>query len=97
MIEETKTPNRNPAVTSDRWHVVHARWDGVTRAAPLFVRKIVSEHETREEAVDAARSLRASVAPQLANRDDSTRDQIFVRQPAYRSLVTSERLKRRLP
>lgn len=97
MIRETQTPNRNPAVTSDRWHVVHARWDGVAREKPLFVRTIVSEHDAREAAVHAARELRASVATTMSERDEHVRDQIFVRQPAYRSLVTSERLKRRLP
>jgi hypothetical protein len=97
MIQETLTANRNPALTSDRWHVVHARWDGVSRTKPLFLRTIVSEHDTRETAVDASRELRATVAPTLANRTDTNRDQIFVRPPNYRSLITSERLKRRLP
>ncbi|MCK6445425.1 MAG: hypothetical protein L6Q99_03455 [Planctomycetes bacterium] len=96
MIRETQTANRTPALTSDLWHVVHARWDGVARKKPLFVREIVSEHDARETAVDAARALRGTVAPTMAEREEHLRDQIFVRQPAYQSLITAERLKRRL-
>jgi hypothetical protein len=95
MIREILTPNRHPAVTSDCWHVVHARWDGVARERPLFVRSIVSEHDDREHALAAARALRASNAPSMADRETTRRDQIYVRRPTYRSLVTSERLARR--
>ncbi|MBI5434624.1 MAG: hypothetical protein HZA52_17465 [Planctomycetes bacterium] len=95
MIRETRTPNRNPAITSDRWHVIHARWDGIVRTEPLFVRTIVSEHDQRAAAINAALELEKTIATDMADRDAATRDQIYIRRPAYTSLVTSPRLARR--
>ena len=95
MIRETLSRHSNPAITSDRWHVVHARWSGDRSEDPLFERTIVSEHDGRASAVSAAREILSTLAPQMEGRARSTRDQILVRRPAYKSLKTAKRVERR--
>lgn len=95
MIRETVSRKNHPAITSNRWHVVHAEWDGSASAEPQFQRRIVSEHDERARAVEAGRALIANLAPEMAGRERTTWDQIFVRRPDYKSLKASTRVARR--
>ncbi len=95
MIRDTLSRHKNPAITSDRWHVVHARWSGNASSEPLFQRSIVSEHDDRSSAVSAARQIRSSLTSEMASRTASTRDQVFVRPPSFKSLKIANRQERR--
>ena len=97
MIQETLSRNSNPAITSDRWHVILARWSGKSKADPRFTRSIVSEHDDHASAVSAARRMLTSRADEMAKTPVATRDQILVRRPAYKSLVSARRRERRGP
>ena len=94
MIQETLSRNSNPALTSDRWHVLLARWSGKSRVDPLFTRSIVSEHDDRASAVTAAEEMLSSHSAEMAACPVATRDQILVRRPAYKSLVNARRRER---
>ena len=94
MIQETLSNKQRPALTSDRWHVVHARWSRKPSGQSTFLRSIVSEHEDRASAVQGARELVASLAAEMEMRPTSERDQLFVRKPGFRSLKTSGRVER---
>ena len=94
LIKELLNAEHELAVTSDRWHVVHARWSGAP-GTPLFDCSIVSEHADSASAVQAARDLKASLVPGMASRPKEARDQVIVRRPAAESLKRSERLERR--
>lgn len=96
MIKETLSRNKNPAVTSDCWHVIHARWDG-DQLAPLFVRSIVSEHHDRAAATRAAHDALGLLLPKMTDRSRETRDQVLVRRPSYKSLMVAKRVARRKP
>jgi hypothetical protein len=96
VITDALTRRGNPAMTSDKWHVVHSKWCGRGSNHPPFARAVVSEHRDRGAAVDAAKQLAAKLDPKLQSRPIPERDQIFVRPPRFRSLkFTSFRLKRR--
>ena len=100
MILETLNKKNLPALTSDHWHVVHARSTDVAPgrdgAGTLrFKRTIVSEHENRAEAAAAARALSLSIAPSRAGKPLAGQDQLFVRKPNYKSLKIAGRVKRR--
>lgn len=93
MIHDTLSGKGHPAITSDRWHVVHARWIG--RGEPeAFERTIVSEHESHADALAAARLLARSLSSQMGDRAPAARDQLLVRRPAYKTLKSAERLKK---
>jgi hypothetical protein len=94
LIREILNADQEPAITSDRWHVVLARWSGEP-GEPRFERSIVSEHADSAAALSAARELKASLAPGLASRSRETRDQVIVRRPASESLRNAGRLERR--
>lgn len=91
MIHETKTRKELPAVTSDHWHVIHARWSGNEVGRPLFDRSIISEHEDRAAAVAAGRALGESLGARL-EQPPARRDQILIRRPNYKSLKTGPQL-----
>lgn len=93
MIRETVSRRNNEALTSDRWHVVHARWNGAERGQPRFDRSIVSEHDDSDDAVVAARKIKSRLASELASRQAARRDQIFVRRPGFKSLKVSKRVE----
>jgi hypothetical protein len=95
VIHETNSKKSQPAVTSDRWHVVHARWSGERSPRPRFERSIVSEHGDRTAATNAARALVTELTTEMYGRPHEHRDQIFVRQPAYRTLKTAGRVDKR--
>jgi hypothetical protein len=94
MIEQTKTRAKLPAITSNRWHVVHARWCGTPKLEP-FERSIVSEHDAREEAVEAAKSLLHTLRNSAGDRPLEERDQVFVRRPNFKSLAYARRRERK--
>jgi hypothetical protein len=93
MIEQTETRRKLPAITSNRWHVVHAKWCGTPASEP-FERQIVSEHEDRAQAVEAAKSLLHSLHRSGGERAAEQRDQVFVRRPNYKSLAFARRRER---
>jgi hypothetical protein len=97
VIQDTLSCKSNPAVTSDQWHVIRATWSGESESAPTFQRSIVSEHQTRDAAVDAARALVDGFGGEMGSRSRNTRDQIFVRPPAYKTLKIAGRRERRRP
>ncbi len=94
MIQETLTLKGKAAITSDLWHVVHAHWTGKSTETPRFVRTIVSEHESREQAVRAARGLESTLNGELPDRPLDRRDHVFVRKPSFKSLKTARRRER---
>ncbi len=94
LIRETFNADRELAVTSDRWHVVHARWSGAP-GTPRFECSIVSEHVDSTSAVQAARDLKSSLVPGMASRPMEARDQVIVRRPAAASAKSTGRLERR--
>ncbi len=95
MIREVLSSKKNPALTSDRWHVVHARWSEEAVGEECFVRSIVSEHEDSSSAVSAARAIKSSLAPGMAARPLAQRDQVFVHRPGYRTLKIARRMEKR--
>jgi hypothetical protein len=95
VIHETNSKKSQPAVTSDCWHVVHARWSGERSPRPRFERSIVSEHADRNAATNAARALVTELTTEMYGRPHEHRDQIFVRQPSYRTLKTAARVDKR--
>lgn len=95
MIKDTLSRHKRPALTSDRWHVVHARWSGNVKGEPRFERSITSEHEDRDSATEAARKLQTELGADIARRPASSSDQIFVRRPNFSSLKAAPRWKPR--
>lgn len=94
MIRDILTSESEPAVTSDRWHVVLARWSGAP-GEPVFERSIVSEHDDSSAAVHAARELKTSLVAGMASRPKYARDQVIVRRPSSESLKSAGRVVRR--
>lgn len=94
MIKELLNAEHELAVTSDQWHVIHARWSGAPGPA-RFVLSIVSEHADSASAVQAARDFKSSLTPGMATRSKETRDQVIVRRPAAESPKNASRLERR--
>lgn len=92
MIQETLNRQSTPAITSDLWHVVRARWNGEASGEPHFDRAIVSEHDDRTAANRAAKVLRILVAKEIPKRPLARRDQVFVRKPGYKSLKSARRV-----
>ena len=86
MISETMTKKGTPAITSDRWHVVHARFAGDEKSARPFVRAIVSEHDDRKTCHQAALALTTSLAAASKRIPVKRQDQVFSRPPHYKSL-----------
>lgn len=95
MIDETTSPRGRPALTSDRWHVVLARWSGDLGLRARFERAIVSEHADHASAVAAARQWHAQFTQQARTRAREHCDQVFVRQPRFRTLRRAKRHVRR--
>ena len=97
MITAVKTRKGTDAITSDQWHVVHARFLGGDERG-RFGRSISSEHVDRVACVKAARALVARIRAEAGDVPDDPRDQVFVRRPGFKSLKTANhRVKRRAP
>ena len=87
VIMNAQTKQQKPAITSDRWHVVHSQWSAKRAAGqPPFARRIASEHSDKAAAVVAAKQLAAELKPTMTSRATKDRDQVLVRPPRYRSL-----------
>lgn len=95
MISQTTSRTHRPALTSNRWHVVHARWSGAGEDGHRFVRTIVSEHEDRERATESARKLADRLGDEMRRRPRHERDQLFIRKPGFKSLAAAGRVRRR--
>lgn len=93
MIRETRTPKATPAVTSDQWHVVHARYVAESEGPRPFARAIVSEHASRADAIRSARELLTTLRQDASARAQEQRDQVFVRRPGFVSLLLAPRGK----
>jgi hypothetical protein len=91
MIKKAFTKNRDAAVTSDQWHVIHAEWCGECTVNPTFARSITSEHVDKAEASAAAKKLKSSLKGVTDQRPLEQRDQIFVRPPGFLSLKLAPR------
>ncbi len=92
MIQAVKTKKGTKAITSDRWHVVHSRFQG-TGGKLLFVRTVHSEHDDRGGCLEAARVLWGRLSSDGAV-PVAQRDEVFVCRPNYKSL---ERSRHRRP
>ena len=90
VISETTTTKGSPAITSDRWHVVHSRFRSRGRGGKPFERVITSEHDDRLSCRKAARMLRDNleIDPKVPQ---AQRDEVFVRKPNFKSLKTALR------
>ena len=91
MIKNTFTSKRVAALTSSRWHVVHARFLKSRKLRP-FTRSIVSEHDDRKAAVLAARALLFTLRRDAGDCPVEECDQVFVRRPNYKSFKTAQRV-----
>lgn len=85
MIREVETDSGAAAITSDQWHIVHARYvfDGAKRP---FLRSVHGEYADRTACRLAARALRAQLAAQETGVAIEHRDEVFVRKPDYKTL-----------
>lgn len=93
MITAVKTRKGADAITSDQWHVVHARCLG-TDGSWRFERSVASEHRDRGACVKAARALLTRVRAEHAGVPLDQSDQILVRKPGFKSLkATTHRVK----
>jgi hypothetical protein len=95
VITETSNRDGAPAITSDRWHLVHARFTRASRKRP-FARGIVSEHADRAECLRAAREMRAKLAALAGTVPLAERDVVFARPPNFKSLQRSKARRPRL-
>jgi len=68
VIQETSNRKNEPAITSNQWHVVHAKWSGDPNGKPLFLRSIVSEHDDQAAALGAREALAASLVAGMTER-----------------------------
>jgi hypothetical protein len=91
MIRESKNHKNSRMLSSDRWHVLRARWTGESKTDPLYRRTIESEHEDRDSALTAARAVAAGFHVEMDSRTRETRDQVLVRRPGYKSLELARR------
>jgi hypothetical protein len=94
VIRDVKSRRQNPAITSDRWHVVHAVWSG-NEGEARFDRKILSEHADFETARAEACKIMAALSLEMGDRPRERRDQIFVRKPNFKSLKVAGRRSNR--
>lgn len=93
MIREFLNTENQPALTSDLWHVVHAKWSADAEP-PSFVREIVSEHRDSASALRSARRLKAELVRAMQSREKEAWDQVLVKRPSAESLKTAGRVLR---
>lgn len=96
MIDEVVNSNGCPALTSDRWHLVHARWSAQLAADAPFERTIVSEHRTEHAGQLAAKEFAADMRKRGDPRAGETRDQLFLRRPGSVTRKFGPRIRARL-
>jgi hypothetical protein len=93
LIRELLNSERQLAITSDQWHVVHAEWSAGD-GTPSFTRTIVSEHDDRDTALASARALKLQLVGKMKKRAPESRDQILVKRPSAQTLKSAGRLVR---
>ncbi|MFY9345590.1 MAG: hypothetical protein WAT39_24075 [Planctomycetota bacterium] len=93
MITEVETSKGVPAITSDRWHVVHSRLLDRGGVRP-YVRSIHSEHDDRQSCRQAAKDLRQKLAGEAGSVPEAERDEVFVRRPRFKSLKRAKARRR---
>jgi hypothetical protein len=93
MITTVDTRKGAEAITSDHWHVVHARFVGAAADLP-FARSVTSEHDDRPSCIRAARTLVAQIRRDAGVVPEAERDQVFVRRPGFKSLKSASRRQR---
>ena len=86
VITNALTKNQKPAITSEKWHVVHSQWSAKRAGYPPFARRITSEHATEAAAVVAAKKLAAKLRPAMNDLPIENQDQVLVRPPRFRTL-----------
>lgn len=96
MIKDVTTSKGTAAITSDRWHVVLARFVGSKRRLP-FAREIVSEHDDRAASGRAAGTLRSTLNADGAAVPVLQQDEVFVCKPNFKTLKHARRRKTRPP
>lgn len=92
MIKEVKTSKGTDAITSDKWHVIHAHFTDSQRKLP-FHRGIASEHDDRDECIKAANALRARLTAEAGKVPAAEQDEVFVRRPGFKSLKAAKSRK----
>lgn len=95
MIAESRNAAGHVVVSSDHWHVLHARWERNLTEAAHFTRTVVSEHASSASARVAAREFMLGLVLDLVERPLHLRDQVFVRKPRHESLKRAQRLNRK--
>ena len=94
MISETVTTKGTPAITSDRWHVVHAKCRCKGKTSGSFERVVVSEHDDQTDCRKAARAFLAALAKDNETDKEvpaAERDEVFARRPNFKSLKATRR------
>lgn len=88
MISEVHTESGASAITSDQWHIIHARYtfDGAKRP---YLRSVHSEHADRTACRRVARALREQLLAQENGVAMDQRDEVFVRKPGFKTLKVS--------
>ena len=84
MIRELETSKGVPALTSDRWHVVHSRWHAGGGKRP-WARSVHSECDDEATCRRAARKLRLLLAREADGATPAEADQVFVCKPGFKS------------
>ena len=89
MTSETTNRKQFTAITSDQWHVVHARLRKAKTDLRPYERTIVSEHASRKLAEASASEFRVKVA---ASSPGLGQDAVFIRKPNYKTLKFSKKI-----
>jgi hypothetical protein len=85
MIQEVRTKSGAEAITSDQWHVIHARLTD-SRGPRPFTRSIESEHSDRAACLVAAKALLVKLRATAKGKKAENTDEVFIRKPGFKSL-----------
>lgn len=85
MISEVQTKKGSAALTSDQWHVVHARFLFPGAKRP-YLRSIHSEWPDRVSCRRAGKALRLELAKQSTGGEEREHDEVLLRKPNFKTL-----------
>lgn len=85
MISEVQTTKGSAAVTSDQWHVVHARFAFPGARRP-YLRSIHSEWPDRASCRRAGQALRRKLSADGASVPEHQQDEVLMRKPNFKTL-----------
>lgn len=85
MISEVQTKKGAAALTSDQWHVVHARFTFPGAKRP-YLRSIHSEWPDRASCRRAGRALRKKLSRNGASVPEHQQDEVLMRKPNFKTL-----------